>query len=479
MSNFSKSKKLILLVTIIASGMSFLMSSAVNIALPSIKTYFGVDFSVIQWILNSYILALGSLMLLSGSLADRFGTKKVFNLGIVIFAFASGICGLATNAPFLIVFRIIQGIGAALMIPGSLSVINRIFEKRGKAIGLWAGISGAVAAAGPFLGGWINDVLSWRFIFFLFFPLALFTYVLSRRYLPEFKTQKKPLDILGTLLVFFSFASLSYGLIKAPDVGWSSPLIVSTLLISGILFVSFIIFEFNKTHPLFPIDILKNREILGANIITLLIYFDLNTIFVFTNFRLQNYNGFSPTNAGLIMLTLPLIIASFSGPSGNFTDKHGPKLQMIISPLVIGMGIFLVGYSSLGLTLIGFVLIGGGMAFIIPAITISALNVKEMKSGAASGLNNTVSRIASLFAVALAGSLLVTFFAFAIQDSSAENKQDILDQRSELLDIDVGQREIIREAYIDAYKTVLWIPISLTLLSSLLSWFVYRKRSIL
>lgn len=479
MGDFSKSKKLILLVTIIASGMSFLMSSAVNIALPSIKTYFSVDFSIIQWILNSYVLALGSLMLLSGSLADRFGTKKVFNLGIVIFAIASGLCGLATNAILLIFFRIVQGIGAALMIPGSLSVINRTFEKRGRAIGLWAGISGAVAAAGPFLGGWINDVLSWRFIFFLFFPLAFLTYFLSRRYLPEFKTQKKTLDILGTLLVFSSFALLSYGLIKAPSLGWDDPIIVSSLLISSILFVIFLIFEYNTANPMFPIDILKDKEILGANIITLLIYFDLNTIFVFTNFRLQNYNGFSPTKAGFMMLTLPLIIASLSGLSGNFTDKHGPKLQMTISPLIIGIGLFLVGYSSLIITLIGFVLIGGGMAFIIPAITTSALNVEEKKSGAASGLNNTVSRIASLFAVALVGSLLVTFFAFAIQESSAENKEEILNQKSDLLDIDVGQREIIRDAYIDAYKNVLWLPIGLAVLSSLLSLFFYRQRSML
>lgn len=471
-----RSQTFILLVTILASGMAFLMSSSVNIALPTIRSVFDVELSVIQWVINGYIVTLSALMLLAGSLSDKFGTKKIFNIGVVVFGIASGLCGLAPDVITLIGFRGLQGVGAALMVPGSLSIINLCFVNKGRAIGLWAGWSGALAAVGPFIGGWLTETAGWRTVFLVFLPLALLTWWLSTKVVPELKGGKGSLNILSTILIICSFLLFSFGLIQAPGFGWSHPVIIGTL-IGGVATLGFFVYRESRiSNPLFPMKILKNKSVAGANLITLLIYFNLSVVFIFTNFRLQDYDGIAPTMAGLMMLPMPLVIALLSGLSGSFTDRHGPRLQMVIGPLILAVGLFLVRYPSLPLTIASFVIIGLGMVAIIPAITTAALEVKKGHSGAASGLNNTVARVSELFASGVVGSLLITFFALNIKGRGLTDEALILSQKSRLLDIQTQHGEFLRQAYLTAYQDALLIPVFLSLMSAGIAWFVFDQR---
>ncbi len=478
----------ILAACILASGIGFLMSSAVNIALPSIQRVFSIEIGSVQWIANSYLLALSSLILVSGSLADLFGVRRIFTAGIGIFTAGALLCGLAAGPVTLIWFRGVQGIGAALMVPSSLAVINSRFpdSEKGRAIGLWAGISGAIAALGPFVGGFLAD-LNWRLVFLAMTPLGIATFVTALRFIPESPRQEPAgrgsrigeLDWPGIVLVIGGLGGLSFGLIRMPNRG-AAPLAVSLAAAGALALLFFFLQQRRSPHPLVPPK-LFNRTVLGANLATLVLYLSFEGAFFLLSFNLQQLQGMSPTKAGLAFLPTTILIALLAGPSGSITDRFGPRPQMIAGPLLVAAGFALLlptGRDTpyMPLFFLSTSIIGIGMAVVIPAITSAALSVPPRRSGAASGVNNAAARVAQLLAIVIVGGVLGGVFTAALSARldgnrvTAEEKAEILEQSGQLLELelpgslDPGTADRVRANLEEAYLLAFRIAVALILL---------------
>jgi EmrB/QacA subfamily drug resistance transporter len=335
----------ILAATTLASATSFLMMTAVPVALPAIQTEFSASIGGIQWVVNAHLLSLGALLLIGGSLGDHFGRKRIFIAGISLFAVGGILSGFAPGIEFLIAFQALQGIGSALMMPQSLAIINDCFveNERGRAIGLWAGLSGGISALGPFLGGWLIDAFSWSAVYFMVIPVSVPALIVTSIYVPTTKNPGgRKLDWLGTALIFLGLSGLAYGLISGPLSGWTElPVLVS--LVGGLVAIAlFILAEQRQQEPLVPFEIFRNPLVVGANTVTLLLYFALNGVIFFTVLNLQQVQGYTPTEAGLGMLPPFLFITVFAGPAGALADKIGPRLQMILGPIVVAIGMVLL-----------------------------------------------------------------------------------------------------------------------------------------
>jgi EmrB/QacA subfamily drug resistance transporter len=436
----------ILASTTLASSTVFLLGAAVNVALPSIQSYFNSNIAGIEWVTNAQLLFLATLLLIGGSLGDFFGRKRIFVIGICIFTLASILAGLAPSIGWLIAFQALQGVGSALMVPQSLAIINAYFpeSQRGRVIGLWAGISGAIAAIGPFLGGWLIENFSWRAVFFINIPISLAALIIALLFIAESqKSAGRRLDWQGTLLVFLGLIGIAYGLITGPIEGWSQSLVLAGLIGGVIALIAFFLVERRKREPLIPLQIFQNPLVIGANAVTILLYFSLNGIIFFLILNIQQIQGYTPTAAGLSLLTFTVFVAVFSGPAGGLADKIGPRLQMILGPTVVAAGAALL--SALGIHfdyvtnfLPGLALVGIGMALVIAPLTKSALMVEPAYSGAASGVNNAVARFAALMAIAVLSAVMLFIFTTHLNkavDSSTlsqTQQQQILSQSSKL-----------------------------------------------
>jgi MFS family permease len=482
----TRTGKLTLAVCILASGTGFLMGSAVTIALPTIQESLDTTLSGVQWVVNAYTLMLGALILVSGALGDIYGVRRVFNAGLLIFGGASLIAGAAPSSTALIAIRAVQGVGAALMVPGSLAIINNGFarEERGRVIGLWAGVSGAVAALGPFIGGFLAE-LSWRLVFVAMAPFAFTAYGFSRAVIPRVAARStRKLDLPGSIMVLLALLGIATTLIRLPDASWDALNIVS--LVGGIaLFGVFALWNAGRETPLVP-TAMFTRQVTGANIATLLIYFTFSAVLFVLSFFFQQYLGLRPPVAGLAVLPITVLIALLSGPSGRITDRFGPRLQMILGPALVAVasGWFLwrVGNGSyLQDYLPGILLQGVGIVLIIPSITTSALNVESHFSGTASGVNNALARIAGLLAVAAVGSALGYGFSSNLEQSLAATqlepaeRQAVLEQADRLLNLDVPEsleaqeRERLRLHMRRAFTAGTRTAFSITLVASLLT----------
>ena len=433
--------KCILLATILASGMAFLDGSVVTIAIPSLQKLLNASLADIQWVINGYALFLCALILISGALGDKFGRKKVFTYGIGIFVFSSLLCGLSHSILQLILFRCIQGIGGAMMVPGSLSIIDASFAPaiRGRVIGIWSGFAGGLSAIGPFAGGWLVQYFGWQSIFFLNIPLGLLALFLTIRFVPESKNPKaKRIDIIGSLLIFFSLLGITYGLIVGSDNGWSNPFIVSSLIGGVILFVFFLRIQVSTREPLVPLHILRAPLVSGANIVTFFLYFALSGVIFFLVLNFQQVQNYSPLVAGLAILPTILLITFFSSIGGWVADTSGPRIPMIVGPLIVAVGMFFLSFSGLHANyffdfLPGLLLFGIGMALVIAPLTKSALAVTEEYAGAASGINNAVARIAGLLAVAILGGLVLVLFKMQLTNHITQSALPIKEQQQILL----------------------------------------------
>ncbi|MFW5684068.1 MAG: MFS transporter [Spirochaetota bacterium] len=490
MSDTRFSRLLILTTTILASGMGFLMGSAVNIALPTIQRALDVEITVIQWIANAYALAISGLILLSGSLGDLVGTRRVYNSGIMVFTIGSLASGVAPGATLLVVFRALQGIGAALMIPGSLAIINASFprEERGRVIGLWAGVSGAIAALGPFVGGFLVSI-SWRLVFFAMVPLGIVTFVLSLLSVPRVRDRSvERVDWAGALLVLVGLAGISFGLIRLPES--TSTLRPAVGIAAGaIALAAFVLQEHRHPNPLVPFSIFT-RLVTAANLATLLLYFAFQAALFLLSFYLQQLLGYTPTTAGLALLPATALIALLSAPSGSLTDRLGPQIQLVAGPLIVAAGLlYLVlagatGGSYPARILPGVVLIGAGMVTLIPAITKSALEVPEQLSGTASGVNNAAARLAGLLAVTVIGATLNARFALGLRSHlpgaiSDETRATILARSGELLNLTIPEaagpeaREAAEQAiavsFLEAFRTGLLVAAGAAIAAALVS----------
>ncbi|APV44648.1 putative arabinose efflux permease, MFS family [Dehalogenimonas formicexedens] len=431
----------LLATTTIASGMTFLVGSAIGVALPVIQSYFNAPLSGIQWVASAYLVSLSALILIGGALGDHFGRKRIFNVGVIIFFVGEALSSASPDIGFLIAFQGLAGIGSALMVPQSLAIINASFvsSERGRVIGLWAGLSGAVSAGAPWIGGLLTQI-SWRAVFFIPLPLCFLILWLSRRYIPENPTRaERPPNWWLSISIFAGLAAITFALIEAPVWGFTDPPIIAAMVAGAMLLVLFAVLDRRFARPILPPSLFKSPLVTGANLATLLLYFSLNGTIYFTVLNLQQVQGFSPSTAGLSLLPSVLIIMLLSGAFGSLADRIGPRTQMIAGPLVVASGIGLLALSGVRanywITFFpGLVLIGLGMSAVIAPLTKSALSVNETASGAASGLNNAVARIAALLAVALLGAVMATVFSTRLEQAidntslSSSQRQEILDQ---------------------------------------------------
>ena len=493
---------MILAATILASGMAFLDSSVVGIAIPTIQAKLNATITGIQWIVNGYTLMLCSLILISGALGDRFGRKRIFVYGIGLFIFSSFLCSISHSINQLVIFRIIQGIGGAMMVPGSLSIINSSFEEkyRGYAIGIWSGFAGGVGTLAPLAGGWLVQSFGWPSIFYINIPLGIIALVLAFRYVPESRNDESTqIDIVGSIFIFLSLLGLAWGLISVPDLGWGNPMIITSLLGGIIAFIYFIIVQKKSSHPLVPFSIFKSSLVVGANLATLFLYFALSGVIFFLVLNFQQIQHYSPIIAGLAMLPTILLITFLSGKGGSIADKIGPRLPMILGPLIvaIGMGLLIIpGTHANYFTqyLPGLILFGLGMAFVIAPLTKSALAVEGKYSGAASGVNNAVARIAGLLAIALLGLIVVSLFEGQLSQkvmSSSMNssaKQQIMIQQDKLGGIEIPTnfnlqtkriaQSAIDDSFIYGFRWAMGINALLALISAIISFFTIHNKKV-
>jgi EmrB/QacA subfamily drug resistance transporter len=394
---------------VLGSGIAFLDGSVVNVALPAIGRDLGGGFSVLQWILEGYLLTLSAFLLLGGALGDRLGRRAVFSVGLVFFTLASIACGLAPTGPALIVARLVQGVGGALLIPGSLALLNSVIrtEDRGRAIGAWAGWSGVASALGPFLGGWLADAGAWRWIFLINVPLAAVALWIVHRHVPETRDPAAGrADVAGTATVTIGLAGLVVVLIEVPAHGWS-PLLVGSLVVGIGALAAFPFVERRHPSPLVPPRLFRSVQFTGVNLVTLLVYAGLGGAFFLLPLQLQQSLGYSALEAGLALLPFTVVMLLLSGPIGALTARTGPRAAMVAGPALAGVGLGLLVFARPGTdfmagVLPGITTFGLGMAITVAPLTSTVLAaVDEGHLGTASGINNAVSRLAGLLAVAV------------------------------------------------------------------------------
>jgi EmrB/QacA subfamily drug resistance transporter len=397
--------------TVLGSGMAALDATVVGIALPSIGRDFHVGVNSMQWVVDAYTLALAGLLLLGGTLGDSYGRRKVFRIGTVWFAIASLLCGLAPNAPVLIGARALQGVGGALLTPGSLAILQASFapDDRSKAIGAWSGLGGIATAAGPFIGGWLISAVSWRLVFFINLPIAVLVMAITARHMPESKSPGPvpKLDVRGALCISGALAGITYGLIGASTSGWGSAPVLIPLLAGLVLLGLFILAEAREAQPMLPLSVFRSRQFTAANAVTFVVYGALGGATFLIPVALQQVRHYSPLQAGTSLLPVTVIMLIFSARSGALAARIGPRLQMSLGPLVTAAGLLLltriVGpgnyYTAVLPAVIAF---GCGLAIVVAPLTSTALGAAPAEhSGIASAVNNDVARAAGLIAVAV------------------------------------------------------------------------------
>lgn len=415
----ASAKPWVLAVTILASSIAYIDESVVNVALPAIETDLAASVVVIQWLVNAYTLCLSAFLLTGGGAGDLFGRRRIFVIGITIFAVMSIWCGLSPNISQLILARAIQGAGAALLIPCSLAIIGATFDasERGKAIGTWAGFSAIAGAVGPLLGGWIVDHFSWRWIFLINPVLALVAIWIALAKVPESRDLEASggIDWRGSLLALLSLGGLAFGLMSAPVFGWSSPAVAGALLTGLLLLAAFVREEARSEAPMLPLRLFRSRTFSAVNLLTLLLYAALGGAFFFLPFALIQVEGFSAVLAGAAFLPFTLIMALLSRWAGGLIDRFGAKGPLIVGPAVAALGFALlaapVGGGSYWVYLVPIAILGFGMAVAVAPLTTTVISaVPDHETGVAAGINNAVASVANLLAVAVLGALALGLY---------------------------------------------------------------------
>lgn len=400
----------LLAASTIGSGMAFLDSTVVGVALPRIGRELRVDLSALQWTVSGYLLTMSALIMLSGSLGDQYGRRRVFVIGVLWFSLASALCAIAPNAPLLVLARLLQGVGGALLTPGSLALIEAEIAPldRARAIGLWSGLAGVSGAVGPFLGGWLVDVGGWRWVFAINLPLGAVTAWVATTRVAESHGRAAPHrpDLLGAGLAATGLAALTFALIRAGDRGVSGTLVVVGLL-GVVALMAFVVLERRIAHPMVPMGVFANRQFTGANLATVGVYAGLGVMSLLLVVDLQQVLGYSALQAGVSSLPVTILMLLLSSASGQLSTRTGPRLPMTAGPLIMALGFVLlsrVDASSAYLSgvLPGVLVLGVGLTATVAPLTATALGALDVEqAGVASGVNNTVARTAQMLAVAV------------------------------------------------------------------------------
>jgi len=401
----------VLLATVLGSAIASIDATVVGIALPSIGRDFHVGITALQWVVTAYAMTLAGLLLVAGSLGDKFGRKRVFVIGIIWFALASVLSAVAPTAGFLIGARALQGVGAALLTPGSLAILEAVFhpDDRGKAIGAWSGFSGVGTAIGPFIGGWLVAAASWRLIFVINVPIAALVIRVTLQHVPESRDPDAtgPIDVAGGVLATAGLIGLTYGLIEGPAQGWSRAQVLTALAAGVVLLAAFVWRERRTPSPMLPLHLFRSAQFTATNLVTFVVYGAIGGALFLLPITLQEVSGYTALQAGISLLPITAVTLALSSRSGALASRIGPRLQMSVGPVLIGAGLALftrITGSGDYVTevLPGVAVFGFGLAVTVAPLTSTVLGaVPAEHSGVASAINNDVARAAALIAVAV------------------------------------------------------------------------------
>lgn len=486
----------VLAATILASSMAFIDGTVVNVALPALQREFNASLVDVQWVIEAYALFLAALLLVGGAAGDRFGRRRVFLLGVALFAVSSIGCGFAGSVRALILARALQGIGGALLVPGSLAIISASFAEhdRGKAIGTWSGATAITAAIGPVLGGWLIDHLSWRAVFFINIPLAVAVIAIALRHVPESSNAETRgnLDWPGASLVTLGLGGVVYGLIESAAAGWSHPRIIASLFLGVLALAGFVAVEMRQVAPMMPPGLFRSKAFVGANLLTFLLYAALGGSLFFVPLNLIQVQGYSTTAAGAALLPLIVLLAVLSRWSGGLIDRYGAKAPLVIGPAIAACGFALLAVPSVGgsywLTFFPATsVLGLGMAISVAPLTTTVMNsVEHGFAGAASGINNAASRVAALLAVALFGLIMAPIFNRNLRGNveraglSPAVIEAVEQQRNKLAAIELpasvdaretaSAKQAIAAAFVTGFRWIMLISAALALASAVSAW---------
>jgi EmrB/QacA subfamily drug resistance transporter len=430
----ANTERWVLIATILASSMAFIDGSALNVALPTLQSDLNIGGSALLWVVNAYALFLSALILVGGSLGDLYGRKRIFTIGIALFSLSSLACGLSPSIEILILARAVQGVGGALMVPGSLAILSASVseDRRGRAIGTWSMFSTLTTLGGPILGGALAQAGLWRAVFFVNLPLAAIALYILRRYVPESRDEAgaRQLDYPGAVLATLGLAGITFGFIQAPELGLTNPLILFALIGGVVALIAFVVVESRSTHPMVPLKLFRNRTFSGTNALTLFLYAALSGVPFFFSLNLIQIQGYPPNLAGFTFLPFGLLLAIMSRSTGALADRIGPRVLLTVGPIITGIGFFL--FSLPGLTagpsdywvtyFPAVVLLGIGMGITVAPLTTAVMGSAPAEStGVASGINNAMARTAGVLAIAILGALALTVFGGMVESRAASD----------------------------------------------------------
>jgi len=511
----------VLVSTIMASSMGFIGGSALNVALPALQDGLNATAADLLWITNGYLLLLASLILVGGSLGDHYGRKRVFGYGIWLFVIGSALSGLSPTVELLIAARVLQGLGGAAMIPGSLAIISAYFDddERGGAIGLWSAFTSATTVGGPIIGGFLADpdiwvnvpgispgvaAGMWRGVFFINVPLAVVALYALYTYVPESRDDEGDprMDVIGAVLATLGLGAVTYGFIQAGERGFN-PVNLSVLAAGVVVLIAFVLWEARSDHPMMPLRLFRSPVFSGANLLTLFLYAGLQGSLFFFSLNLIQAQGYPASVAGFASVPFSVLLILFSQRAGKLADRFGPRIPLTVGSAITGVGFALLAFP--GLTDIsdgilrsylttyfpGMVTIGVGMCLVVAPLSTAVMSsVPKHSSGTASGINNAASRMAGVLAIAIMGGIVLIQFQTTLAartgeiDLSTESRDAIMAQASELGNVQVPDsvpqdlipdvQRGIRTAFVDVFRTAAWIGAGLAWFSAVFAFFMMR-----
>jgi EmrB/QacA subfamily drug resistance transporter len=494
----------VLAATILGSSITFIDGTVVNVALPILQRELRTDIVGAQWVVEAYSLMLSALILVGGSLGDRLGRRRIFSAGLVLFAIASAGCGMAQTTAHLIIARAVQGVGAAMLVPGSLAIISASFSKedRGRAIGTWSGFTAISAGVGPVLGGWLIENVSWRWIFFINLPLAAVVLLITWTRVPESRDDSagERVDVLGAATATLGLGGVVYGLLESGERGFDDVRVMASLAIGALLLILFFFIERGRgPRAMMPLALFRSPTFAGANLLTFFLYGALSGLMFFLPFNLIQVQGYSATAAGAALLPFVLTMFILSRWAGGLVRRYGARRPLVVGPVVAGAGfaLFMLPGADAGSYWTSFfpavVLMSLGMAASVAPLTTAVMGaVEERHAGVASGVNNAVSRTAGLISIAALGIVMTGAFArnfnarLQALDLPSETRAALESQTSRLATINIPDelngetkqaiKRAVEESFVGGFRVVILIAAALALVSSLFAWLLIEGR---